>query len=755
MKTPASPYFSLPLSLLLAASQSSSVLSLSPWSVSLSQQNHDLTLTHASSSTTISSICSSVAYVTPTGESTTYSTCLDKNLYDVTMTKGSGDSGTVVTVSHVPLDGALDGALDAALDHPFDYASSPTPPMIEQSITLYDDYYTISVSIFSSETFKTNRILPLADSTVTVPVHNSDPRALLVPFDNDIISMYQSRSLSDLLDGLLPMASSYVTALYDNDGKAGVIMGSLEHTVWKTGVSLHADPAWFLDRTFGAKKVDLVCGVASLEETHDEIDHMPVSAKKTSSAADDAGLFKVASPTFFVAHAEDWRDGMELYARSQERAPAELPIVPPLVGWNSWGVDQFPTQLADATAASSTLADLPAFRNSDERVFIDYDAVNIELEEQIKLIPIADGNDQSVGVYQAPWSYFSDDLSGTVTCGGATYNVLDMVKKNANGEPIAVPDKNMPPTNAKNYAFDPTHPGVLCQATTYIQACVDAGVKLVKIDFINWGSMEGGSNADGTNYLHEIETGMAAYNYGMEKIATVAEAGNIFISLSMAPTFPNHFAHARRIGCDQMYGGVEFTMNQLAGGWWQKEMLLLDPDLVVFNRNLIEEFAPDFLKPFVNKFVMGSQSRVNKAVTHGGLFLAGDDFTNSTSVDMAREFLGNERVNELMWSMKGESFRPVKSAAKFLLAPAAFEWAREEDDSVFLAVFNYNGVEKQITVNVGDTLLARGEGCAFDGGVDVWTGEKWDGMTKAAKDTGVMVFDLDNASSALLKFSCL
>ena len=67
------------------------------------------------------------------------------------------------------------------------------------------------------------------------------------------------------------------------------------------------------------------------------------------------------------------------------------------------------------------------------------------------------------------------------------------------------------------------------------------------------------------------QTGFAAYNYGMEKIAEFID-NRMVINLSMAPTFPNHFAHARRIGCDQMYGGVEFTMNQLWGGWWQKEV---------------------------------------------------------------------------------------------------------------------------------------------------------------------------------------
>ena len=66
-------------------------------------------------------------------------------------------------------------------------------------------------------------------------------------------------------------------------------------------------------------------------------------------------------------------------------------------------------------------------------------------------------------------------------------------------------------------------------------------------------------------------------------------------------------------------------------------MLLLDPDLVVFNKDLLVEWAPKPLKPLVNKFSMDSMSRVNKAIVHGGLYLAGDDFKNQTSVEMAEE----------------------------------------------------------------------------------------------------------------------
>ena len=171
------------------------------------------------------------------------------------------------------------------------------------------------------------------------------------------------------------------------------------------------------------------------------------------------------------------------------------------------------------------------------------------------------------------------------------------------------------------------------------------------------------------------------------------------------------------------YGGVEFTMNQLAGGWWQSKMLLLDPDLVVFNKNLVQELAPSWLRPFVGSLSMDSRSRVNKAVVHGGFYIAGDDFKNSTSAEMAGEFLNNEDVNAVVWEMKGASFRPVRSADKFLVAPNTFEYGVEGSGKAYLAVFNYNRGAKTIEIDVkGDTVVGKmGEVARV---VDVWTGEE-------------------------------
>ena len=70
---------------------------------------------------------------------------------------------------------------------------------------------------------------------------------------------------------------------------------------------------------------------------------------------------------------------------------------------------------------------------------------------------------------------------------------------------------------------------------------------------------------------------MAAYAHGLELIWRAVD-GRAIISYSMALPFPHQYGHARRIGCDQMFGAIEYSMNQLAGGWWLSQLYTwLDP----------------------------------------------------------------------------------------------------------------------------------------------------------------------------------
>jgi hypothetical protein len=164
---------------------------------------------------------------------------------------------------------------------------------------------------------------------------------------------------------------------------------------------------------------------------------------------------------------------------------------------------------------------------------------------------------------------------------------------------------------------------------------------LVKYDFINVAAYEG------QRYNMTLApTGMAAYNYG-QKLLADAWAGGAFIDYGISLPLPvGPAGHARHQGCEQMNGGVDYSMNQFAGGWWLNQLFLLDPDLVTFQGDYW--FRPTG-QNWTKIISMDSKSRVAKAVVYGGLFKSGDDLSNATNVALTRAYMGNPRVNA-MWA---------------------------------------------------------------------------------------------------------
>ena len=60
-----------------------------------------------------------------------------------------------------------------------------------------------------------------------------DNRALFVPFDNDKWIRYQSHPL-----GFDTLVSYEVTAIFNNESRNGLVIGSVEHDNWKTAISI-------------------------------------------------------------------------------------------------------------------------------------------------------------------------------------------------------------------------------------------------------------------------------------------------------------------------------------------------------------------------------------------------------------------------------------------------------------------------------------------------------------------------------------
>ena len=153
----------------------------------------------------------------------------------------------------------------------------------------------------------------------------NDNRALVVPFDNDGFVRYNAMPMNS-------SATSYeVGAFYDNTSRNGLVVGSVTHDTWKTGI--------FFD---GANNNLSLLNVFGGATSPWDVDPHGYVIGNT-----------VSSPTMFVGFGADWRVTMQNYAAENTNFIPRLAWtngVP--FGWNSWGVIQQNITYADAIAAS-------------------------------------------------------------------------------------------------------------------------------------------------------------------------------------------------------------------------------------------------------------------------------------------------------------------------------------------------------------------------------------------------------------------
>src|SRR5690606_15592960 len=116
---------------------------------------------------------------------------------------------------------------------------------------------------------------------------------LFVPFDNDAFVRYNAISTVGGVD----CSSAEVSAFYDNDSRKGLVTGSVEHMVWKTGVKCKG----------GTEKLTelAVCGGYTDEK---------VTRDKGRHGSIEGSVLK--SPKIFVGYFGDWRTGLESYGKA-------------------------------------------------------------------------------------------------------------------------------------------------------------------------------------------------------------------------------------------------------------------------------------------------------------------------------------------------------------------------------------------------------------------------------------------------------
>lgn len=496
----------------------------------------------------------------------------------------------------------------------------------------------------------------------------SDDRALFVPFDNDHFVCYNSESINGSDTG------NEVGAFYDNVSRNGLVVGSVTHDVWKTGI-------YWNGTNNKLNQLNVFGGVTSYW-TWDVMPHGFVLGNT------------ISSPTVFVGFGTDWRTTMEEFGDENALFVPRLKWtngVP--FGWNSWGVTNYQNNINydSAVAVSDSIhTNLQKFGfTNGGTVYVNLDSFwdNLSSSQLQSFVSHCHANGQKAGVYWAPFAFWGTlAQSSNWVVAGSSYLYSDILLRTTNGSAIS---------NDGAYAIDPTHPGTKSLIQYQINVFTNYGFDYLKLDFLSHGSIEG-VHSD-TN----VTTGIQAYNQGMQFLLNQI-AGSMFISESIAPLFPYQYAYSRRIACDAQtseIGNTAYTMNAVSCGWWISGRLyeFNDPDLMVFDNG-----------PDTNE----DQSRlINCAIT--GSFLNGSILTNATSISTAETCLTNPAINAL--ARLGQTFRPVDGVAG---TGAANIFARQNGANWYIAVFNYTSGATNETINLSSAGLPSGPYVA----TDLWSG---------------------------------
>lgn len=555
-------------------------------------------------------------------------------------------------------------------------------PVLRQNFFLYEErnYFLTELEVFYEDgrTIGTNYIVPLEcdEGKHTAMQHCSEncdngfKYFLRVPCDNDTWVKFELNEVDGADTGF------EVAAFMDEQISSALIMGSLSHDTWKTGIDYQGE---------NGKVTSLrLYGGANHKWTRDLSPHGTV----TGAA--------VRSPLMMVGYFADWREGLDAYgdANALVTAPkmdgGSVPF-----GWNSWGSVQDDIHLDIAKRISDYICEnlQPAWKTGEQdAVYTVLDSYwdNMTDEELAAFADHCKANGQKPGIYWAPFvSWHSQDRIETLPVEGSD-GVLyqEIILKKADGTYYGKELDGASPV-------DITHPAAQKRVDYFMDRFKKAGFEYIKLDFLVHGALEG------KRYDPAVETGTQAYNFGMKYVLDRLD-GQMYVNLSIAPTFPYQYCNGKRIACDAYYsiGETEYTLNGLTYGFWEKKLYQYpDPDhLVVWGKDG---------KATANE----AKTRVTSGILLGTSFIAGDNFVEpapgaedsgqscteatapSCAQDAAPQHTADRRFREVFTNpdiiraaKAGTVFYPLEVSCGMTAAKLFY---RREEDAVCLAAFNY------------------------------------------------------------------
>lgn len=545
---------------------------------------------------------------------------------------------------------AINDNLGKGLKYTLTYKDKSKATLI-QSFYIYNnqDYFITQLEILGNgQQIATNYIAPLDLGKIAFDkIENL--HTVFVPYDNDAFISYNSKKL----DTIAHNTSAEVGIIFNNTSRNGFIVGSLEHTVWKSAVKTNNKNK---EASFSAW-----AGYSEKENTRDSIAHGIVKGDK------------VASPKFFVGYYSDWRNGMEQYAKTNRIV--EKPYVfawdkPTPVGWNSWGVLMEKINFENTTKVADFFADsVPEFRVGNT-AYIDLDSFWDNMVKGgftgdfSKLKEFADyckKKGLEPGAYWAPFTDWGWKDGPNRKAEGSDYTFGEMWTKTGN--------TYFDFDGAR--AIDPTHPGTLKRVDYVINKLKECGFKMIKIDFL------GHAAAESTSFYDQnVTTGMQAYKVGMEHLVNALD-GKMLIYAAISPNMAtSRYAHVRRIACDawKTIEQTQYTLNSVNYGWWQTYSYdYIDADHVVFADVTEGE----------------NRARLISSVITGTL-ITGDDYSkDGIWSKRAKEWLQNKELLKIVEN--GVAFRPLEGNTG-KLTTEVFE--QKIGNNWYIAVLNYSNMPK-------------------------------------------------------------
>lgn len=537
-------------------------------------------------------------------------------------------------------------------------------PAMKQCFTFYEaeKYFLLSTELTATQgEVASNYIAPMVIRNGNI--QNADPRwtnFLEVPFDNDVWVEFETKNIYE--SGL----SHEVGAFFTPDNKDGLIIGSVTHDTWKSAIQFKTSLA----------RIDELKAYsgANTKLTRDQSPHGTVRGEKISSAV------------FFVGFYENWKDGMNEFARTNTTFTPKRKSVTDSnpIGWNSWGSVQTELSYSNAIATSDYIKEnfQDVWKDDENVVYVNLDSYwdNMNDDELRSFVKHCEQNGQVPGIYLSPFvSWWDEEGMKNNYVSGTDYTYNDIRLKKADGTYYGNELDGC-------FALDVTHPATYIHFKNQLDRLMGLGFRYIKLDFLVHGSLEG------DHYDKNIQTGIQAYNYAMSKVAEIV-GDDVFINLSMAPIFPYNYANGRRLCCDTYYkiNETEYMLNALTYGFWQSELYdYIDPDhIVVWGKDG---------KATENE----AYSRLISGIITGGSFLTGDNFvTPAGNADKAhkryKELLNNESLIDVL-----KTGKPFEGKIGAECEYAADVFTLENNGETYIAVFNYGLLPKVKTVDLPD-----------------------------------------------------